>query len=142
MPIITSKLSLNTKGDTDVIDITSEVERELMDTDLESGMVTIFLPGATGGITTIEYESGLIEDIKNVFEKLVPRWIEYKHNLAWQDGNGHSHIRASLLGPSLTVPFVQKRLLLGRWQQIVFIDFDVRPRSRELILQFIGGGKK
>ncbi len=142
MPIITSKLSLETKGDTDVIDITSEVERELIDTDLESGIVTIFLPGATGGITTIEYESGLIEDIKNVFEKLVPRWIEYKHNLAWQDGNGHSHIRASLLGPSLTVPFAQKRLLLGRWQQIVFIDFDVRPRSRELILQFIGGGKR
>jgi len=142
MPIITSKLSLKTKGNTDIIDITSEVEKELMDTNLGSGIVTIFLPGATGGITTIEYESGLIEDIKSVFEKLVPRWIEYKHNLAWQDGNGHSHIRASLLGPSLTIPFVQKKLLLGRWQQIIFIDFDVRPRSRELILQFIGGSKR
>jgi secondary thiamine-phosphate synthase enzyme len=138
MGVISRKISLETKGNTDIIDITPQVAGLLSEAGLKSGIVNIFVPGATGAITTVEYESGLVEDLKNLFEAITPEKKSYAHNLKWGDGNGHSHLRAALLGPSLTVPFLEGKMQLGTWQQIVFIDFDNRPRSRVLSLQILG----
>jgi secondary thiamine-phosphate synthase enzyme len=134
----TKTINIKSKGETDIVNITDDVEKALDETVVESGTVTIFVPGATGGLTTVEYESGLVSDLKAAFEKWAPRKSQYEHNTRWGDGNGFSHIRASLLGPSLTIPFVKKELTLGTWQQIIFIDFDNRARSRQLIVQIIG----
>jgi len=136
--IATKKISLQTKGHCDVTDITSQVERELAETNMNSGIVTIFVSGSTAGITTIESESGLLSDFQDMWERVIPKGITYKHDRAWGDGNGHSHVRASLLGASLVVPFNDKRLALGTWQQIVLVDFDNRPSSRQLIVQIMG----
>jgi len=138
MSIITKTLDFETRGNTDIINITDDVQKALDRTNLKEGIITVFVPGATGAVTTIEYESGLIEDLTHAIERIVPQGIEYKHNLKWGDGNGHSHVRASLIGPSVTIPFLNAKLMLGTWQQIVFIDFDVRPRTRKIILQIIG----
>jgi secondary thiamine-phosphate synthase enzyme len=138
MSVISEQIYLKTEGNAEMMDITKQVMAAVSDSGIENGIVTIFLPGSTGAITTIEYESGLEEDMKNALNRVFPENIDYKHNLRWGDGNGHSHIRASFLGPSLTIPFVNKKLQLGTWQQIVFIDLDNRPRSRKLILQIIG----
>ena len=138
MNIITKHITFDTKGNSDIIDITSHIQQELNDSGLHNGSVVIFVPGATGALTTIEYEPGLVKDMQDALERIAPRGIDYAHNLKWGDGNGHSHIRASLLGPSLTVPFVDSRLLLGTWQQLIFIDMDTRPRSRKLVLQIMG----
>ncbi len=134
----TKSFILYTNGDCDVIDITLEVESKIIESEIQTGTVTVFIPGSTGGITTIEFESGAVNDLKDAFEKIIPKNINYAHNERWGDGNGHSHIRASMLGPSLTVPFSSKNLLLGTWQQIIFVDFDNRERKREIILQIIG----
>ena len=136
--VITKKIKLNTKGDTDIINITAEVSSAVLNSGMESGSATVFVPGSTGGITTVEYEPGLVDDLKKFFEKIAPKSGEYQHNIRWQDGNGYSHVRASLLGPGITVPFVNNKILLGKWQQIIFIDFDNRPREREIIVQIIG----
>lgn len=136
--VVTKNIKLKSKGETDIINITSEVGDAVKKTELKSGMVTVFVAGATGGLTTVEYEPGLVKDLKDAFERMAPRRGEYAHNLRWGDGNGFSHVRASMLGPSLTVPFSGGKLILGTWQQIVFIDFDNRPRTRELVLQIIG----
>ncbi|MEE8472017.1 MAG: secondary thiamine-phosphate synthase enzyme YjbQ [Dehalococcoidia bacterium] len=136
--IVTETIGLSTRGDADTTDITSDVARAVHQSGLEAGTVTIFVPGSTGGVTTAEYEPGLVADLEALWEKLVPRDKDYQHNLRWGDGNGHSHLRAALVGASLTVPFARKSLLLGTWQQIVFIDFDNRPRSRELVVQIMG----
>lgn len=136
--ITTKRLRLQTKGRTDVIDITSDVQKELTTTGINSGTVTIFVAGSTAGVTTVEYEPALIADLKNSWQKLVPNNIPYQHDQTWGDANGYSHVRASLLGGSLVVPFSNHALILGTWQQIVVIDFDNRPRSREIILQFLG----
>lgn len=136
--VITRRIGLKTRGNGHIIDITRQVAQEVADSGLKDGTVTVFVPGSTGGVTTVEYESGLLSDLQGLFDRLVPSNIHYQHNLRWGDGNGHAHVRASLLGASLTVPFVDKKLTLGTWQQIVFIDFDNRPRSRELVLQLIG----
>ena len=136
--IITRRIGLKTKGDCHIIDITRQVAQEVADSGLKDGTVTVFVTGSTGGVTTVEYESGLISDLRDLFDRLAPSNIPYQHNLRWGDGNGHAHVRASLVGPSLTVPFVDQKLTLGTWQQIVFIDFDNRPRSRELVLQLMG----
>ena len=136
--VITKTIKMNTKGETDIIDITSSVGSLLKKSGAKEGTATIFVVGATGGITTVEYEPGLVSDLKDVFEKLAPRKGSYAHNEKWGDGNGFSHVRASLLGPSLTVPFSKGELTLGRWQQIIFIDFDNRPRSREIVVKIIG----
>ncbi|MFH1662654.1 MAG: secondary thiamine-phosphate synthase enzyme YjbQ [Chloroflexota bacterium] len=132
--IKTETISLSTKGHCDIIDITPQVADVLA----ESGTVTIFVTGSTAGLTTIEYEPGLISDLKEMWQRLVPENIPYGHDQAWGDGNGHSHVRASLLGASLVIPFSHKRLTLGTWQQIVLLDFDNRPRSRQLLLQIMG----
>ena len=136
--VITKKIKLNTKGDTDIIDITHQVASAVSKSDIANGIATVFVSGSTGGLTTVEYEPGLIQDLKDFFEKIAPKNGNYQHNMRWHDGNGYAHIRASFLGPSITVPFNNKELLLGTWQQIIFIDFDNRPRSREIIVQIIG----
>jgi secondary thiamine-phosphate synthase enzyme len=121
-----------------MLDITQQVSREVQESGVTSGIVTIFAPSATSGLTTIEYESGALADLKRVFDEVAPEGRDYQHNLRWGDGNGHSHVRAALLGPSLTVPFTQGRLLLGTWQHLTYIDFDNRSRRRELVLQIMG----
>jgi len=136
--VIQKKISFSTRGNTDIIDLTPLIVRELDSLDMSDGIITVFAAGATGGITTIEYEPGLIKDFKKIVEQIVPENDSYDHNRHWGDGNAHSHLRASLVGPSLSVPFAGKELTLGTWQQIVFIDFDVRPRKRTLILQILG----
>ncbi|HEX9090739.1 MAG TPA: secondary thiamine-phosphate synthase enzyme YjbQ [Anaerolineales bacterium] len=129
---------LTTRGNTDIIDITGQINECIRSSNLANGLVTVFSPSSTSGITTIEYEPGVLEDLKRTFEKIAPQGDTYLHNEAWHDGNGHSHIRAALLKASLTIPLVDGRMTLGTWQQIVFIDFDVRPRKREIIVQILG----
>jgi secondary thiamine-phosphate synthase enzyme len=136
--VVTRSIQLSTRGNADMLDITPQVAREVQQSGVSSGIVTIFAPSATSGLTTIEYESGALADLKRIFDEVVPEDGAYRHNLRWGDGNGHSHVRAALLGPSLTVPFTQGRLLLGTWQQVTYIDFDNRARRRELILQILG----
>ena len=138
MKIINDSMSLSTRGYNDMNNITETVAKRLEEHDLKNGTVTIFVPGSTGGLTTIEYEPGLVEDFRELMEKIIPHNRTYHHDARWGDGNGFSHVRASLLGPSLTVPFMESRLTLGTWQQIVFLDFDNRSRSRTLVLQFMG----
>jgi secondary thiamine-phosphate synthase enzyme len=138
MPVVTKKIKFKTRGEVDILDITKQVNKVIQETPLKDGIATVFVAGATGAITTIEYEPGLIEDLPNALEKLAPKNAYYKHHEMWHDGNGHSHVRASILGPSLTVPFNDKRLILGTWQQIVFLELDVKPRSREITVQIIG----
>ncbi len=136
--VITKRINLQTKGDGDIIDITPEVQQQIAGTDINGGVVTVFVAGSTAGVSTIEFESGLLSDFQSMWERNVPRNIPYHHDRRWGDGNGHSHVRASLLGASLVIPFSDKRLALGTWQQIVVIDFDNRPRSRQVILQIMG----
>lgn len=138
MKIINEDISINSKGHSDIVDITHQVKEKVSISGLKNGSVLVFVPGATGSVTTMEYEPGLIADMQVALERLAPRKLEYDHNLKWGDGNGHSHIRASLLGPSLVVPFMDGQLILGTWQQIIFIDMDNRPRSRELVVQITG----
>jgi secondary thiamine-phosphate synthase enzyme len=138
MTIACKRIQVDTKGQGDTINVTAEIAREVSNSGVNSGTVTVFIPGSTAGITTIEYEPGLMADIADMWERVIPTNMDYEHNKAWGDGNGHSHVRAALLGPSIAVPLVNKRLTLGTWQQIVIIDFDSRPRSREIILQIMG----
>ena len=138
MAVETKIIELSTNGDCDVLDITKGVENAVRESSINSGTVTVFVPGSTAGVTTIEYESGVISDLKKVFSKLVPENDFYAHNARWGDGNGHSHVRASLLGPSLSIPFQSSELITGTWQQVILVDFDNRPRNREVILQIIG----
>ena len=136
--ITTKKISLQSKGHGDIIDITPQVEAQLAEAKINNGTVTLFVAGSTAGITTIEFESGLVSDFQSMWERNVPQNIPYNHDRRWGDGNGHSHVRASLLGASLVVPFNDKKLTVGTWQQIIIVDFDNRPRSRQVILQIIG----
>jgi secondary thiamine-phosphate synthase enzyme len=136
--VVTKKINLSTRGECDIIDITPQVAEQVSQSGVESGLVTIFVAGSTAGVTTIEFEPGLISDLKAMWQRIAPKGIPYDHDRRWGDGNGYSHVRASLLGASLTVPVSQKGLALGTWQQIVLVDFDNRPRSREVILQIMG----
>ena len=136
--VTTKRISLQSKGNCDIIDITPQVQEQLAETDISDGTVTLFISGSTAGISTIEFESGVLSDFQSMWERNVPQDIPYKHDRAWGDGNGHSHVRASLLGASLVIPFSDKRLALGTWQQIVLVDFDNRPRSRQIVVQIMG----
>ena len=136
--VITRQISLQTKGECDIVDITPQIEQQVAEVDINNGTVTVFVAGSTAGISTIEFESGLLSDFKSMWEQITPKNIHYDHDRRWGDGNGYSHVRASLLGASLVVPFTDKRLTLGTWQQIVLVDFDNRPRPREIILQIMG----
>jgi secondary thiamine-phosphate synthase enzyme len=138
MPVKTGSIALNTRGNTDITNITEELERLVVESDLKSGTVTVFCPSSTSGLTTVEFEPGAVADLKSMFEELIPTGRAYAHEATWHDGNGHSHMRASLLGPSITIPFVEKSLTLGTWQQVVYLDFDIRPRRRELVVQIVG----
>jgi len=138
MTVITKGISLQTGGNCDIVDITDKVRQQLASSGVNDGIVTLFVSGSTAGITTVEFESGLLADFKGMWERIVPRDISYHHDSAWGDGNGHAHVRASLLGPSLVLPLTDGRLALGTWQQIVIVDFDNRPRSRQVVLQIVG----
>ena len=136
--VITKKISLQTKGHCDIINITPQVEQQVAETGINNGTATLFVAGSTAGVTTIEFESGLVSDFQSMWERNVPKNIPYNHDRRWGDGNGYSHVCASLLGASLVIPFNDKRLTLGTWQQVVLVDFDNRPRSRQIILQIMG----
>ena len=136
--VVTRRISFSTKGRCDLIDITREVAREVASSSVNAGTVTVFVTGSTAGVSTIEFEGGLLGDFEDMWQRLVPANLPYQHDRAWGDGNGYSHVRASLLGSSLTIPFVDGRLLLGTWQQIIVADFDNRARSREIVLQIMG----
>ena len=138
MTVSTHTLSLKTRGDADIHDITDQVSDAVRVSKIQDGTVTIFCPSSTSGLTTIEYESGVLSDLRRLFDEIIPTNREYQHNARWGDGNGHAHVRAALLGPSLSVPIVKGHLTLGTWQQIIYIDFDNRPRSRELVVQIVG----
>jgi len=138
MTIKTESIQLQTRGNADVHDITNQVARAVQNTGLQDGTVTIFCPSSTSALTTLEYESGCISDLRRLFDEIANPDRHYAHNARWGDGNGHSHVRAALLGPSLTVPFVNGRLTLGTWQQIIYVDFDNRSRRRDLVAQVIG----
>jgi secondary thiamine-phosphate synthase enzyme len=136
--IYTGEINLKTKGDGEIIDITAKVQKQLMESGITAGIVTIFVEHSTCGITTVEYEPGLIEDLGKLWERIAPKNIPYAHDAHWGDGNGYAHVRASLLGASLTVPFTDKKMVLGTWQQIIMVDFDNRPRSRTVVVQVMG----
>lgn len=136
--VFTHQFQISTQAKCDVVDITTHVQKAVEASNLQTGVATIFCPGSTGGLTTIEYESGAIADLKQILEELIPYGRDYQHHRRWGDDNGAAHVRAALMGPSLSVPFAQRRLMLGTWQQIVFINFDTRARSRQIIVQIIG----
>ena len=136
--VVTKSIGLQTKGECDIIDITPQVEKQVVEAGIKNGTVSLFVAGSTAGISTIEFESGLLSDFHDMWERNIPRDIPYNHDRRWGDGNGYSHVRASLLGASLVIPFNDKRLTLGTWQQIVIVDFDNRPRTRKVILQIMG----
>jgi len=136
--VFSETISLQTKGFSDITDITQSVGGVAEKSEIRNGMITVFCPGSTGAITTIEYESGVLEDLKKAIERLAPSDIPYAHDRRWGDGNGYSHVRAALLGPSLTIPLIRGALALGTWQQVVFIDFDNRKRQRKITVQVMG----
>lgn len=138
MTVRTSTINIKTQGNADMHDITDQINAVVSRAEMQNGTVTIFCPSSTSALTTIEYESGALSDLRRLFDEIIPVGREYAHNARWQDGNGHSHVRAALLGPSLTIPFVNKRMTLGTWQQVIYVDFDNRPRQRELVVQMIG----
>jgi len=138
MPVKTKNIHVKTTGKTDVVDLTPLILREVSDSSVLNGAVTLFVPGSTGALTTIEFESGVINDLKKAIEKMIPEGIYYEHNERWGDGNGYSHVRAAMLGPSLHIPIVDGDMTLGTWQQVVLLDFDNRPRKRRIVVQISG----
>lgn len=138
MPVVTKAIVVSSIGENHMIDITLQTDEAIKESTLQNGVVIIFVSGSTAAVTTIEYEPGLTKDFPKMLARIAPKEIEYDHDNTWQDGNGHSHVRASLLGPSLAVPFSNKRLMLGTWQQIVLLEMDTRPRERKVVLQMIG----
>jgi secondary thiamine-phosphate synthase enzyme len=138
MTVAGHQIEFSTQGETQIQDLTGAVQEIVKSTSMTNGIVTVFCPGSTHGVTTIEFERGALTDLKRLFDEIAAPDREYLHNERWGDGNGHSHVRAALIGPSLTVPFVEGQLTLGRWQQIIHIDFDNRPRQRTLAVQVLG----
>jgi secondary thiamine-phosphate synthase enzyme len=138
MSVKSASIQLNTQGNADIHDITDQVKGAVQESGLQNGLVTVFCPSSTSALTTIEYESGALNDLRRLFDEIIDPSRHYAHDARWGDGNGHSHVRAALLKASFTVPFIDGRLTLGTWQQIIYIDFDNRPRRRELVVQMIG----
>lgn len=138
MAVITKQIKISSKSENDIIDITEQVADAISESGISNGTITVFVSGSTGAITTIEYEPGLVNDFPDLLSRIAPDDINYEHEQRWHDGNGRSHVKASLVGPSLTVPFKDGQLLLGTWQQIVFLELDTRARTRNLVLQIIG----
>ena len=135
---MTKNIQLKSKGETDIIDITDHVSQAIEESSVSNGIATVFVAGSTAALTTIEYEPGLKHDFPQMLSRVAPKDIVYEHDNTWHDGNGHSHVRASLIGPSLTIPVVGGKLTLGTWQQIVFLEMDTRPRNRQVIVQMLG----
>jgi secondary thiamine-phosphate synthase enzyme len=138
MTVKTMSIQVSTRGNADIVDITDLVAKAVIESGVNDGVATIFTPSSTSGLTTIEYESGCLSDLRRLFDEIVDPERHYSHNARWGDGNGHSHVRAALIGASFTVPVVDKRLTLGTWQQIILIDFDNRSRKRDLVIQLVG----
>jgi len=138
MRILNNKISINTKGNEDFVNITRQLVKLCDSSGLENGIMTVFISGSTAGITTFEYEPGLIRDLKEFYDKMAPTSVHYHHDETWGDANGFSHVRATLTGPSMVIPFEKGKLLLGTWQQVVLMEFDNRPRSREVVVQVMG----
>lgn len=138
MRIFNTSFFIETKGETDILDITQHLKDALRDSGLSDGILTAIIPGSTAGITTVEYEDGLIHDLKEAFERIAPRNGNYMHNLRWHDGNGYAHVRASMTGQDITIPFRDGKLILGTWQQVILIDFDNRPRDRQVFVTIMG----
>lgn len=138
MAVISKKIKIHSKGENDIIDITGMVSDAIEQSKITNGTVTVFVCGSTGAVTTLEYEPGLVKDVPFALSKIAPDTLVYEHEKRWHDGNGRSHVKASLVGPSLVVPFCDGELVLGQWQQIVFLELDTRSRSRELMLQIVG----
>lgn len=138
MSVFTHHEKIKTKGECDILDLTPLAEKALLASKFRNGILNVFVPGSTAGVTTIEFESGAIRDLQAAIQKLAPNNIHYDHDKRWGDGNGYSHVRAALIKPGLAIPFEDERLMLGSWQQLVLIDFDNRPRNRELIFQLVG----
>ena len=138
MPVEVHNIFVKTTAKTDIIDLTPQVRKELEGSAVRNGAVILFIPGSTAALTTIEYESGAINDLKNAIERMAPEDLYYEHNERWGDGNGYSHVRSALIGPSLHIPIIDGKLTLGTWQQIVLLDFDNRPRERLIIMQMLG----
>ena len=138
MTVISKIIRIDSKGENDIVDITEKTSKAVEETKLKNGIVTVFVPGSTAALTTIEYEQGLKDDFCRMLSRIAPKEVKYEHEKRWHDGNGHSHIRASLIGPSLTIPFKEGSLILGMWQQIVFLEMDIRQRKRDIVLQIIG----
>jgi secondary thiamine-phosphate synthase enzyme len=138
MNVVTKRIHVDSKGEADLVDLTEDVEKAVQESKLQGGVVTLFVQGSTGALTTMEYEEGLLKDLPIALERIAPKKAVYQHEQRWHDGNGHSHVRASLIGPSISIPFVTGRLTLGTWQQIVFVELDTRSRSREIVAQIIG----
>jgi secondary thiamine-phosphate synthase enzyme len=136
--VFSGEISFQTKGKTDIHDITAQVDKLVSESGVEEGLCCIFVPGATGALTTMEYEPGVVTDLQRALERMAPEGIEYEHHLKWKDGNGHSHVRAALIGPSITVPVKSGKVPTGTWQQIVFIELDVRQRERKLLVHVMG----
>ncbi|MBO3797732.1 MAG: secondary thiamine-phosphate synthase enzyme YjbQ [Thermoproteota archaeon] len=136
--VVETELGIKTRGELDIVDITGEIEKIVSKTGIKNGIANVFVPGSTGAVTTIEYEPGLLKDLPNALERIAPRDAEYEHEKTWRDGNGHSHVRASVIGPSITIPIRDGALRLGTWQQVVFVELDVRPRSRRLVVTCLG----
>ena len=138
MAVYSEEFNIKTKGEVDIIDITKNLEQIVNNSKIKEGIVCVFVPGSTGTITTIEFEPGLIKDFPRALEKIAPKNEYYNHHETWHDDNGHAHVRASLMGPGITIPLINKKIVHGTWQQIVFVEFDTRPRNRNLIVQIIG----
>lgn len=138
MAVVTKDIKVASGGENDVVDLTEEAQRAVKDSKLANGFVIVFVPGSTAAVTTMEFEPGLVKDFPAMLERVAPKEREYQHQETWNDNNGHSHVKAALVGPSLTVPFVNGALVLGTWQQIVFVELDVRPRSRRVVIQTVG----
>jgi len=138
MTVFTGSVGLMTSAKDDIIDVTDRVQKVVSDSGVIAGLACVFVVGSTAAVTTVEHEPGLVADMRGAMDRLYPKDLDYEHHRRWGDGNGHSHVRASFIGPSLTVPVVEGELVLGTWQQIVFLELDVRPRSRELTVQVVG----
>ena len=138
MTVLTKVIQIQSKGEMDIINITNQASVAVGESNIKNGIITVFVSGSTAAVTTIEYEPGLIYDFPEMLSRVAPKDIQYKHDNTWHDGNGHSHVRASLLGPSLTIPIVEGNMSLGTWQQLVLLELDTRARNRNVILQLIG----
>jgi secondary thiamine-phosphate synthase enzyme len=138
MSVYSDVININTKGESDIIDITKSIQKSVKNSNIREGIICIFVPGSTGTITTIEYEPGLKKDFPDALNRIAPKNIEYKHHETWHDDNGRSHVKASLMGPSLNLPITEGRVIHGTWQQLVFIELDTRPRDRKIIIKIVG----